>query len=260
MGEVHQDRFIPAYSITAALYDRMVGLYAFEQWRENFERLERRYGLDITCCADVACGTGLAASYLTGRGAEVYGFDRSPEMLKAAADTTGGRHVRLLRQDMRYLCLPSKVGTIICATDSLNHLLREEDLRRTLNSFRAALRPGGYALFDMNTTWQLREGSDTEPWDFEVDGVPMRWFSKWDERERTATLRLVFPGLADEGGEPAVEVHRERAYPAGWILAELERAGFQEAEVLDAAGLGKISERTRRLQFIACKSQAVGKG
>src|SRR4030042_2500363 len=114
---------------------------------------------------------------------------------------------------MRYLLPPSRLSLIICATDSLNYLLSESDVRRTLRSFYAALRTGGYALFDMKTAWQLREGSDSEPWDFEIDGVAMHWLSEWSESDQTARLGLIFPALIDENGAPQAEIHCERAYP-----------------------------------------------
>lgn len=246
-------QIVPTYSLTAKLYDRMVGLYAFEQWRENFERLERRYEFDLSLIGDVACGTGLASSYLLERGAGVISLDRSPQMLLAARKRILASAARLLRQDMRYLSPPSLLSLIICASDSMNHLLCELDIRRALRSFSAALKPGGYVLFDMNTAWQLREGSDSEPWDFEVDGVAMQWLSQWQESDQTAHLRLIFPGIVNESGAAKVEVHRERAYPAGQILQELGDAGFGMAEVIDAAGLGKAGDKTRRLQFIARK-------
>jgi len=253
MSKTQDPGLSPPYSITAALYDRMIGRYSFDQWRENFERLSKRYPFDITSCADVACGTGLVSRYLHRRGARIFAVDRSPHMLRAALSATRGLKVTLLRQDMRHLYLPRRVSLIICATDSLNYLLKAKDIRRALRSFYYNLIPGGYILFDMNTTWQLREGSDIEPWDFEVDNETTRWMSEWDERSRTATLTLMFKESRGEDGRPLCEVHKERAYPADWVGEEMVKAGFEKVAVLDAAGLGKVGERTRRIQFVAVK-------
>ncbi len=239
-----------AYSASAAVYNALVGYYAFDHWRENLERLERRYHLDTSCVVDAACGTGLAAMYLAGRGAEVFASDLSPHMLKEAAGACKGGRVRFQRQDMRYLYPPRRVTMLNCATDAMNHLMREADIRRALSSFHAALIPGGYAVFDMNTSWQLREGGDNAPWDFQACGRRMRWLSCWDEGRGISTLTLVFrDGRGD--GEDIVETHRERAYDTGWVVEELARSGFSHTDVLDAAGLGKVSDRTRRLLFVA---------
>jgi len=240
----------PAYSASSGLYDLMVGRFAFEHWRENLERLEKRYRLDLSRVADAACGTGLAAAYLSGMGSEVVASDLSPHMLMKAAECAAGGNILYMRQDMRYLQPPRPVSLVNCATDAMNHLLAEADLSRTLASFRAALSRGGFAVFDMNTAWQLREGGDTGVWEFEVEGRRMRWLSSWDEASRTSTLTMV---LLDHGGSgrDVMERHLERAYDAAWVLGELRRAGFGDMEVLDAAGLGKPAERTRRLLFVA---------
>jgi SAM-dependent methyltransferase len=254
MNETVSSGLLPPYTLAAALYDRMIGRFAFDQWRENFERLVKRYPLDLTACADVACGTGLASSYLSQRGASVTAVDISPDMLRAALIVTRGSKVKLLCQDMRHLYLPRNVNLIICATDSLNYLINAKDISRALRSFNSNLIPGGYVLFDMNTAWQLREGSDIEPWDFEVDGERMRWISEWDEQSLTASLRLIFLKTRGETGTPLSELHRERAYPPDWIGEELVKAGFEMLAKLDAAGLGRVGEKTRRIQYVARKT------
>jgi len=238
------------YSVSATIYDLMVGRYAFDHWKENFERLELRYGFDIGRVADAACGTGLEAAYFAARGAEVFASDLSPHMLLQAVKANNSTRVRFQRQDMRYLYPPHAVSLLNCATDAVNHLLEESDVRRMLASFHEALLPGGYAIFDMNTAWQLREGTDTVAWEFEVSGHIMRWMNAWDEDKVVSTLTITFVD-GKEYGTDLVEVHRERAYDAGWIVEELGKAGFSRVDVLDAAGLGKPSTRTRRLQFVA---------
>lgn len=244
-----EERVVPAYSLSARIYDRLVGAYAFEQWKENFKRLRRRYDLELERVADVACGTGMATAFLAREAGEVFGCDTSVEMLREAAALCGGG-VRLARQDMRYVSPPWRATLLNCSTDSLNHLLREEDIRRAFASFHAALAPGGRAVFDVNTIWQLREGADDKPWDLEIDGCRMRWMSTWDEDARIATVRFSMPEKAPGGGT-AVEVHRERGYELEWLVGELREAGFKGIEALDAAGLGKVGSRTRRIQFMA---------
>ncbi|MEW6553109.1 MAG: class I SAM-dependent methyltransferase [Actinomycetota bacterium] len=251
VGESQRRRKVmPPYSASADIYDRMVGCFAFDHWRENFELLEERFGFDLSVVADAACGTGIAASYLAERGAMVYASDLSPQMLAQAAAWRANGRIRYMLQDMRYLQVPVRASLVNCATDAMNHLLAEADVESALASFRAALRPGGYAVFDMNTPWQLREGSDPETWEFDVEGQHMRWLSSWDEKEMIHTLTIVFTARG-VGGLDVVEEHRERAFEVPWMLDALRRMGFTFAEAFDAAGLGGAVERTRRLVYVA---------
>lgn len=246
---------IPPYRLSSLLYDRLVGKVLHQLWAENFERLARRYELQLDRVADVACGTGLATAYLARRGSRVIGVDRSEEMLRlAAARLRGCARAALLRQDMRYLYLPWKVRTLLCATDSLNHLLAVDDVRRAASSFARALEVGGRLLFDVNTAYQLREGSDDAEWSFRIGEWRLTWRSEWEEATSTATLTMRLE--REKGGEGTwVEVHRERAYPAELLVSLLEEVGFRKVEVLDFAGLGKPGAKTRRLQFVAVRDQ-----
>ncbi len=247
-------RTAPPYGFSCDVYDRLVGEYAHQHWRENCERLLKRYPMDLSLVADVACGTGLNAAYLAERGSEVYAVDVSPDMLrKAACRLAGRRNVVILRQDMRYLELPRRVYTLFCATDSLNHLLREEDIILAAGSFFRSLRPGGHLVCDANTAWQLREGADEVPWEFELEGWRVTWRSGWDEESQTAVLGISLR-RGDEGWRRELrETHRERAYSASFLCGALREAGFCEVEVRDAAGLGKPGALTRRLLFVAVK-------
>lgn len=243
---------VPPYRVSSQLYDRMVGEVLHQVWRENFERLERRYGLGLDLVADVACGTGLVSEYLAGRGCRVYAVDGSPYMLRVAAGRLRGRKgVLLMRQDMRFLSLPSLVSTLVCATDSLNHLLEEEHLRRAVFSFAGALREGGFLLFDVNTLHQLREGADEQEWNFELERWNLTWKSRWDEVSSTAVLTMRMEEREGTVVRRWVEVHRERAYPCSFLVSVLREAGFRGVDVWDAAGLGKPGPGTRRLQFVA---------
>src|SRR5262245_16153553 len=98
------------YSELAADYGQTIGWPAFRQTRRAFETLARRYGLRFRSAADLGCGTGLFARYLSERyPAPVWAVDISPEMLRVAESNCFGANVRLLRQDIRCLRLPERV-------------------------------------------------------------------------------------------------------------------------------------------------------
>lgn len=241
------------YEEVASLYDGLVGEFAFENWKPSFEKLERAFGLDLRTCADVACGTGKVLAYLAGRGAGAFGIDRSEGMLSIAAERTRGMGVELFRQDMRSLSLPRRVSLVTCNTDSLNYLLEEEDLARTLEGFYRALEPGGSAVFDMNTIRQLSGQEDRHIWKMREGNVRLYWRSGYDSEAGIATLEMRHVVESPRGNRIYREVHRERGYAPELIVGLAERAGFTAVYTWDAAGLGPVSESTRRLQFLAHK-------
>lgn len=243
----------PVYGEVASLYDSLVGNAAFENWLAVFERLEKSFRFNTGTCADVACGTGQVLHYLAERGARAYGVDLSRQMLEIAGRRTTGLDVKLLRQDMRELQLPEKVDLVTCNTDSLNYLLSAEDLRKTLGGFGDSLKPGGYALFDMNTAFQLRNQEDHNIWRMREGNVRLYWRSEYDSATETATLEMRHVVEAPSGNRLYLEIHRERSYPREMIGEFLEDAGFAAIYSWDAAGLRPLSENTRRMVFLARK-------
>ncbi len=242
----------PAYSRTAELYDRLIGEGLFQSWKENFERLRDIFTFDLRTCADIACGTGLAARYLAEQGARVFAVDLSPQMLAEAEKRTRGLEVRLLRQDLRHLRLPERVSLVTCNADSLNHLLGEGDLRAALAAVKRNLRFGGHFMFDVNTPAQLAAQADSAVWRMREDNVRMYWKSSYDSESGIATLEMVHVIESPGGNSCYREVHRERGYGREEVEAAAGAAGYTVLYCWDAAGLGPVLEKTRRIQFLAC--------
>src|SRR5512132_2456614 len=125
-----QRHFARPYRELAPRYDAALGISNFIGTRAAFEALVRRYGIQFRSAADIGCGTGLFACYLSQCwGVPVFGVDRSPEMLTVAKRNCASLNICFLQQDIRCLCLPHPVDLITANFDTMNHLLTELDLR-----------------------------------------------------------------------------------------------------------------------------------
>jgi SAM-dependent methyltransferase len=105
----------------------------------------------FSSAADIGCGTGSFLRYLLRYGVPLWGVDASLSMLRIAARRLPRGRVRLLRQDIRRLCLPRPVDLITCNGDTLNYLLSCEDLARVFRRCRENLARGGHLLGDLLT-------------------------------------------------------------------------------------------------------------
>jgi SAM-dependent methyltransferase len=97
---------------------------------------------------ELGCGTGRVALPLGRAGVPLVGIDRSASMLARARHRVKragvGRHVRLVRGDIRHLPFPaSAFGTVLAPYGVLQSLLRERDLSATLAAVHRVLRRGG---------------------------------------------------------------------------------------------------------------------
>ena len=104
---------------------------------------------------DVGCGTGELAAYLLDRGVEVTGLDRSPHMLKHAAEKNA-EYVRsgrahFVKGDASDFSVSERFGMAVSTFNTLNHLADFDTVERCLQLVSQALVPGGIFLFDINT-------------------------------------------------------------------------------------------------------------
>jgi predicted TPR repeat methyltransferase len=101
---------------------------------------------------DLGVGTGDLAAALARRGYAVTGVDCSAPMLGVAHAKlqAAGVVATLLLQDIRTLALDEPADAAVCVYTVLNQLTDDGDLARTFRAVRAALRPGGVFVFELN--------------------------------------------------------------------------------------------------------------
>ena len=97
---------------------------------------------------DLCCGTGQIAAGLVERGFEVTGIDGSEAMLKYARENAP--NVEFIHADARSFALPKVYHAVISAFDSLNHVMKREDLITVFQNVDSVLVDDGIFLFDLN--------------------------------------------------------------------------------------------------------------
>ena len=241
------------YSLLADLYDSAMGRDFFSQIRNIFERLQQRHRILFSSAADLGCGTGLFARYLSSAwNSPVFGVDLSPAMLRIASENCRGYRVRLIHQDIRQLCLPNAVDLITANFDTVNHLVGDLDLRRLFQGVYKNLNPGGHFIFDIITPCNPPQGLRVYRGlfrnRFEQVIQRIRWFPKQQMLFSKVTL------CSPANKLPRVERHCERAYwpqqVAGWLMD----TGFVLRDALDAKTLRKPIFCPARIIVVAQKA------
>jgi SAM-dependent methyltransferase len=101
---------------------------------------------------ELACGTGSVLAQLASH-YEVAGIDRSPAMLEIARRKLPA--ARLVEADMTAFDLGEQFDVVLCAFDSINHLLRFRDWEAVFRRAREHLDERGIFVFDINTEHRL---------------------------------------------------------------------------------------------------------
>src|SRR5262249_13733193 len=137
------------YSALAHDYDVALGLESFRRTKRLFNWLVKEFLIPFDSAADVGCGTGLFARYLSGRlRVPVFGLDQSRGMLRMAKRNCRGARVRLFHQDLRSMKFPSPVHLVTANFETINYLVSLGDLEIALKRIAESLRPDGHFIFD----------------------------------------------------------------------------------------------------------------
>ena len=246
-------RFARPYSELAPAYDTALGISNFIGTRAAFETLVRRYGIHFQSAADIGCGTGLFACYLSQCwGVPVFALDRSPEMLRIAMRKRADSNVRFLQQDIRCLRLPWPVDLITANFDTMNHILTEAELKLAFRRIRDNLAHGGHFIFDLITRCQpLGSG---RAYSRHLGSGNCRAVQRihWNPSNSMLSISVTIHRRA--AGVSALELHRERAYCPAQVSQWLMDLGFVIRGVHDAVTLRTAAVCQPRLIVVARKS------
>jgi SAM-dependent methyltransferase len=224
---------------------------------------------------DLACGTGAAALAFAAAGCQVIGIDQSPAMLSIARGRArdAGYDTGFVEGDIRnlndeggtmsneefaknhissFIVHRSSFELVTCFYDSLNYLVDDGDLDDVFAGAAAALRPGGFLIFDINTeaeyiTWDERDV-------VVYDGRDCLVYNKlsYDTDVRLAEGRIAWFVRETELWWRGEETHIQRAWSDDEVCGALVGAGFALVGRYDTEG-NQARQDTGRTIYVARK-------
>ncbi|MBG7697815.1 class I SAM-dependent methyltransferase [Streptomyces sp. MC1] len=229
----------------AHFYDELADDYhlIYSDWDASIRRqgdaLDALIGQARTAVLDCSCGIGTQAIGLALRGHSVTGTDLSPRAAARAVREAARRGVSLpaAAADMRRLPFPDgRFDSVVCADNSLPHLLTEQDVRAALTEMRRVLRPAGLLLVSTRPYEDLlRDRPTSTPPHVHraaADGERTVTFQLWHWHDDGEHYDLEHFQLLPAGGEWRVKVRRTTYWALGQgRLADLAaKAGFVAPE------------------------------
>lgn len=210
---------------------------------------------------ELGCGTGTLTEMLSQKGYDMIGVDSSPQMLEIAVEkrAESGSGTLYLLQDMRELELYSTVGTVISVCDSLNYLLKEEELLQVFRLVDNYLYPGGLFLFDFNTVYKYSQVIGDTVIAENREDCSFIWENYYHEEEEVNEYDLTV--FVQEQGEHFLrftENHFQRGYTPETMRGLVEQAGMRVVRILDADSLKEAGDRSERVYILAreCRKAA----
>lgn len=247
-----------AYTGFAEVYDLFMDNIPYEEWGEYLKELLREYGVEEGLVLDLGCGTGTMTEILAEAGYDMIGIDRSEEMLEEAMEKRirSGHEILYLCQDMREFELYGTVRAIVSICDSMNYVLREEELLGILTSAaRNYLDYGGLFIFDLNTEYKYRELLGEQTIAENREEGSFIWENYYDEETGLNEYGLTL-FIKEEGDlyRKYEEEHYQRAYSLDTIKELVERSGLRLLHIYDAFTHEPASETSERV-YVICQRE-----
>lgn len=239
---MNHDGETAAYGGFADVYDALMDDYDYDAWAEHYLALLRdAQGRLPQRAAECACGTGSLTVRLARAGIAMTGVDLSLSMLRKAEEKARvwGVEAAFVRQDMRRLALPRRVGAVLATCDGVNYLTSPQDVRAFFDAAYAQLVPGGTLCFDCSTRHKLEDTMGDAFFGEERDGLALLWQNHLNRQTHVLSMDLTFFVREPDGRYRRFrEQHRQRAHSEQELTAWLLAAGFEQVRTL-----GEMRER-----------------
>ena len=263
-----------SYTDFAEVYDEFMDETPYEAWCERIIRLIEQYGItkpyseldaegkseeelallsERNLILDLGCGTGTLTEMLASLGYDMMGIDMSYDMIQIAMEKReeSGNDIMYLCQDMRELELYCTVGTILCTCDSINYLLKPEEIVETLKRVNNYLYPKGLFIFDFNTDYKYREVIGNTTIAENREDCSFIWDNYYDAESSINEYDLtIFVKEEEDLFRRFHEVHYQRGYSYGDMLNLVEKAGLEFVCALDSDNDGPVTVTTERVVMV----------
>ncbi len=235
---------IEPYRKLADYYYGEWGKYSL-QYLQLINYVASHHGFSPDSVLDIACGTGNLISALHDIGKHVVGCDISPQMLTVARKRNPA--VEFHQCNMTEIALDHSFDMAVCAFDSVNYLLKSDDVSRMFAVVHRHLVDDGFFLFDINTPHLYREHHDTTI-QRDISGTKFNQIATYDEKNEIAYTLFDF-------GDGQIERHVQKAYDDETITALLKQNLFDILDTFANIEFAAPASDAKRLIYVVRKAQ-----
>lgn len=272
-----------SYTDFAEVYDEFMDETPYEAWCERIIRLIETYGVskpyskeahkeeaysnaeeclseeelallsERNLVLDLGCGTGTLTEMMAELGYDMMGIDMSYDMIQVAMEKReeSGNDIMYLCQDMRELELYCTVGTVLCICDSINYLLKPDEVLETLKRVNNYLYPKGVFIFDFNTDYKYREVIGNTTIAENREDCSFIWDNFYDVKTGINEYDLtIFVKEEEDLFRRFNEMHYQRGYSLTEMKSLVEKAGLELVCAVDSDNDGPVSDTTERVLMV----------
>ena len=239
-----------AYNALAPYYEQLITSCDYEQWSQYVFKKIKTYAKGKVGC-DLACGSGYFTRFLKKNGYLVCGVDYSESMLQEAMRLSNEENLRInyQRQDIKNFKSFEKLDFITAINDGYNYI-SQKDLKKAFKSAYTALKRGGVFMFDVSSSYKLKNVLSNNLFGEDTDDLTYLWFNTLTSEGVKMELTFFI-----KDGDKYVrkdESHFQYIHELEDIKDALTSVGFEIVETCGHLG-ENLKAESQRINFIALK-------
>ena len=252
------------YEFFAEVYDELTGNVDYEKRGRYFHKIMLDNNKKDGILVDLACGTGSLSEYFARLNYDVVGVDCSEDMLAVALEKKMETQsdIIYLNQRMQDLDLFGTVDIVICALDSINHIIDDQEVRDVFKRISLFLNENSLFIFDVNTIYKHQHILDNNTYVYDCENV----YCVWQNNNLGHNIIQIDLDIFEYDKENDVyyreqERFCEKAYSLDDLKISLDEAGFDVVNIYADDSFEQPNDTTQRVVFVAknreCKN-AIG--
>ncbi|OQY08632.1 MAG: hypothetical protein B6I28_04550 [Fusobacteriia bacterium 4572_132] len=218
------------YTEFAEIYDNVMTTLNYDDWYNFIKNILKEINFNGTDVMDLGCGTGEITLRFAKDGYKVMGVDLSSDMLRIA-DVKFKKenfNIPLVCQDMEELRLPVEVDLVVALFDTMNYLLTEESLEKTLENVYLHLPEGGYFIFDLVTRKLMDDLFCSGNYIEDREDIFINWEHYFDKENKIDRIYTTFfVKQKDNIYKRYEEIHDKRIYSIEEVEYAIKKVGFE---------------------------------
>ncbi len=252
-NRVESVREEPPYSAVAPIYDRLMSHVEYAKWADFIQELLRISVDWPPKVLELACGTGIMAELLAQRGLGITGYDKSPEMIAQARKRNLPPGNRFFQGEFFDFPTEEKYDAAICLYDSVNYIMKIEEVVDFFSRIAETLRPQGVFIFDvctrLNSRQYFRKYIDTGV----IDGFKYHRYSDYNPVTHIHINEFTLHHISNPDTVYR-EYHSQYIYSIKQIQSAVRKSGLELLGRYDDITFRAPHPRSLRIHFLTRKT------
>ena len=244
---------VEPYSKLALIYDDIMVHVDYKLWANYIHSIINKWHENAINVIDISCGTGAFLIEFSTFNYQLAGCDYSYDMVAKAQTRLQANNllIPIWQDSIINISYKKKMDTVVCLYDSVNYLLKLDELVKLLNKIYSILNKNGLFIFDICT-----EKNSIKYFSNFVDRDRGKNYSYTRESNYNKKSRIhsnKFEIKFFNSNTTYIEKHTQKIYYINEVINLIKNSNFKLLDVLDGFSYNNASENSLRVHFVLKK-------